>query len=142
MGCLGWCPKLVKVVDGKAVSIKGNPESKATQGRLCARGMMGLQILYDPDRVKTPLKRTNPKKGINEDPKFVPISWDEAWSALVTRMKALREAGTPEKVVMLRGRYTQASSTYWYGTFARAYAHLILSITAPSVPTLPKSPDG
>jgi len=120
-GCLGWCPMLVKVVDGKAVSIKGNPASKVTEGRLCARGMMGLQQLYDPDRIKTPLKRTNPKKGINEDPKFVPISWDEAWKELTTRMNALREAGTPEKVIMLRGRYTQASSTYWYGTFAQAY---------------------
>jgi len=121
LGCLGWCPKLVKVVDGKAVSIKGNPASKVTQGRLCARGMMGLQILYDPDRIKTPLKRTNPKKGINEDPKFVPISWDEAWKELTARLNALREAGTPEKLVMLRGRYTQASATYWAGTFAAAY---------------------
>lgn len=121
MSCVGWCPKMVKVVDGRAVKITGNPNSKVTNGSLCPRGHLGLQILYDPDRVKTPLKRTNPKKGINEDPKFVPISWDEAWSELVGRMKKLREAGTPEKVVMLRGRYTEASAAYWYGNFAKAY---------------------
>lgn len=121
MSCVGWCPKLVKVENGRAVSIKGNPASKVTNGEICPRGPMGLQILYDPDRIKTPMKRTNPKKGINEDPKFVPITWEEAWKELTSRMNKLREAGTPEKVVMLRGRYTEASATYWYGTFAKAY---------------------
>lgn len=121
MSCVGWCPKLVKVEKGRAVSIKGNPASKVTNGELCPRGPLGLQILYDPDRVKTPMKRTNPKKGINEDPKFVPITWEEAWKELTARLNKLRQEGAPEKLVMLRGRYTEASATYWYGTFAKAF---------------------
>ncbi len=39
--------------------------------------------LYDPQRVKTPLKRTNPKKGPNEDPRWKPISWEEAFEIVV-----------------------------------------------------------
>jgi phenylacetyl-CoA:acceptor oxidoreductase len=34
--------------------------------------------LYHPQRVLTPMRRSNPLKGRDEDPGFVPISWDEA----------------------------------------------------------------
>ena len=67
-GCVGWCPLKVRVVNGKAVKIEGNPNSTWTRGKLCPRGLLNLQIIYDPDRVKKPLKRTNPRKGRDEDP--------------------------------------------------------------------------
>src|SRR3989304_6228850 len=77
-GCVGWGPLGGKGVDGKAVKIEGNPESKWTRGKLCPRARLNLQIIYDPDRVKKPLKRTNPSKGREQDPGWVEITWDEA----------------------------------------------------------------
>ena len=105
-GCTSWCPVQVRVVDGRAVALRGNPNAKANHGKICPRPHLALQQVYDPDRVMTPLKRTNPKKGRNEDPKFVPISWDEAMGTVADRMMELRNAGEPEKFVLFRGRYT------------------------------------
>src|SRR3990172_7952959 len=88
-GCVGWCPLKVRVVDGKAVKITGNPESRWTRGQLCPRGLLNLQILYDADRVKKPLKRTNPLKGRGEDPKWVEISWEEALNTIADKLREL-----------------------------------------------------
>lgn len=105
-GCTTWCPAEVFVQGGRAVKVRGNRYSRQNDGRLCPKGHISLQQLYDPDRVKTPMKRTNPKKGRGEDPGFVPIGWDEALSAIADKMMELRNAGEPEKFVVLRGRYS------------------------------------
>ena len=77
-GCTTWCPVIVRVTDGRAVELRGNPNSLANHGQICPRPHMALQQVYDPDRIKVPMRRTNPQKGRDEDPGFVPISWDEA----------------------------------------------------------------
>ena len=92
-GCTSWCPVQVKVSDGRAIKLRGNPYSKATHGTICPRPHLALQQLYDPDRIKMPMKRTNPKKGRDEDPGFVPISWDEAMETLADRMMAYDDYG-------------------------------------------------
>ena len=58
-------------------------------------GHIGLQQVYDPDRVKTPMKRTNPNKGRDEDPQFVPITWEEALDLVATRLGAIRDEHGP-----------------------------------------------
>ncbi|MBI2907968.1 MAG: molybdopterin-dependent oxidoreductase [Chloroflexi bacterium] len=120
-GCVGWCPVNVRVVNGKAVKIKGNPNSKWTGGQLCPRGLLNLQILYDPDRVKAPLKRTNPLKGRDQDPGWVEISWDEALNTIAENLATLRDNGTPERFAIFRGRYDTLSADLLYGRLAKAY---------------------
>lgn len=105
-GCTSWCPVQVKVVDGRAVHLRGNPLAKANHGKICPRPHLALQQVYDPDRVRQPMKRTNPEKGRGKDPGFVPISWDEAMDMLADRIMELRDAGEPEKFALFRGRYT------------------------------------
>ena len=105
-GCTSWCPVQVKVSGGRAIKVRGNPHSKATHGQICPRPHLALQQLYDPDRIKVPMKRTNPKKGRDEDPKFVPISWDEALDEIADRMMALRASDETHKFAVLRGRYS------------------------------------
>ena len=55
--CFWRCGILAEVADGKVVRITGNPDHPLTQGRLCARGNAGTELLYDPDRLKYPLLR-------------------------------------------------------------------------------------
>lgn len=105
-GCTSWCPVQVKVVDGRAIHLRGNPLAKANHGKICPRPHLALQQLYDPDRVRQPMKRTNPEKGRGQDPGFVPISWDEAMAMLADKIMELRDAGEPEKFALFRGRYT------------------------------------
>ncbi|ADD68883.1 molybdopterin oxidoreductase [Denitrovibrio acetiphilus DSM 12809] len=105
-GCTTWDPIQVFVQDGRAVKVRGNPNSKANCGTCCPRAHMGLQQLYDPDRVKVPMKRTNPEKGRGIDPKFVPITWDEALNTIADKMMELRNNGEAHKYMLNRGRYT------------------------------------
>ncbi len=112
-GCTTWCPAEVFVQDGRAVKVKGNRYSKQNEGSLCPKGHISLQQLYDPDRVKVPMKRTNPKKGRGQDPKFVPISWDEALDTIAEKMMELRKKGEPEKFLLMRGRYTYMRDTIY-----------------------------
>ncbi|MDP3298131.1 MAG: molybdopterin-dependent oxidoreductase [Thermodesulfovibrionia bacterium] len=105
-GCTTWCPVEIFVQNGRAVKVKGNRYSKQNDGYVCPRGHLGLQEVYDPDRVKVPMKRTNPQKGRGVDPKFVPISWDEALNTVADKMMELRNNGESEKYMLMRGRYS------------------------------------
>lgn len=105
-GCTTWCPVEIFVQDGRAVKVKGNRYSKQNDGVVCPRGHLSLQQLYDPDRLKVPMKRTNPRKGKGVDPKFVPISWDEALNTIADKMMQLRNDKETEKFCLMRGRYT------------------------------------
>ncbi len=105
-GCTSWCSKQVYVINGRAVKVRGNPHSKVNEGAGCPRSHLALQQLYDPDRVKTPMKRSNPKKGRNEDPQFVPISWDEALNTIADKIMELRNNNETHKYMLMRGRYS------------------------------------
>lgn len=112
-GCTTWDPAEVFVQRGRAVKVKGNRYSKQNDGLLCPKGHISLQQLYDPDRVKVPMKRTNPKKGRGVDPKFIPISWNEALNTIADKMMELRKNGETEKFLLLRGRYTYMRDTIY-----------------------------
>ena len=71
----------VKVSDGVAVSIEPNYAAAALDlpcGKPCVKAYGLIQKTYSPHRILTPMKRTNPRKGVGEDPGFVPISWEDA----------------------------------------------------------------
>ncbi len=111
--CPGRCGIRVRVVNGRAVKIEGNPLSPinyyidgpyAGEGGLCPKGSGAIWQLYDPDRVKSPMKRTNPVKGIDVDPKFVPVTWDEALNDIAGRLKRMRAEGKAKTLLTTYGR--------------------------------------
>src|SRR5687768_4042115 len=55
--CSAGCGLHVRVREGRAVKIEGNPENPINQGKLCARGQAGLQGLYNADRVRGPMAK-------------------------------------------------------------------------------------
>ena len=112
--CGGQTGVLVRVDEGRVAKIEPNPDNpigvanissdfwrwKNTDGAaMCPKGNAAIMTLYDPDRVKQPLKRTNPRKGMNEDPRWVAISWDEALDAIAGRFQELRDAGEAHKLI-------------------------------------------
>ena len=103
-GCLSNCPVLVTVEGGRAVRVRGNAASAATGGSACPALAITLEQEYDPDRVSTPLRRRNPRKGRGVDPRFEPVTWDEALDELADRMMTLRRAGHPERFALAKGR--------------------------------------
>ncbi len=106
-GCTSWCSKEANVVNGRVVKIRGNRNSKVNGAVSCPRAHLSLQQLYDPDRIKQPMMRTNTEKGRGVDPHFVPVTWDEAMDLIADKIIELREQDESHKISVQRGRYTQ-----------------------------------
>lgn len=120
LNCSTRCATRVRVVDGKAVKVTGNPFSRVSEGETCPRAHVGLQVLYDPDRVRTPLKRTKPAKGKGVDPGWEKISWEQALGEISGRLKSLRDSGQPHKLLLLHGLNTTSDEDI-IKHFASAY---------------------
>jgi thiosulfate reductase / polysulfide reductase chain A len=120
LNCPARCAIRVRVVNGRAIRITGNPLSLVSEGKICPRAHIGLQVLYDPGRVFSPLKRTNKEKGKGIDPRWVPVSWDKALDEVAHRLKSVRESGQPQKVLLFSGLNT-ASSEEMISRFAGAF---------------------
>jgi molybdopterin-containing oxidoreductase family molybdopterin binding subunit len=95
-------------VDGVVVKIEGNPDSAVGKGRLCARGVAAIMTHYDPNRLRVPLRRTNPRKGVGVDPMWKEIGWDEALDEIAGRLKRLRQ-DDPRKLMMQRTTTTTST---------------------------------
>jgi len=106
--CYGSCSILAHRVDGVVVKVEGNPESVVGKGRLCGKGVSGIMTHYDPYRLKKPLRRTNPNKGLDEDPRWKEIGWDEALDEIATVLKRVR-AEDPRKLLVQRTTTVSAS---------------------------------
>lgn len=70
---------------------------------LCAKGMASIQEIYDPHRLLYPMKRTNPVKGIDEDPGWEQITWEEAYDTIASKMQECKENYGAESVFMYCG---------------------------------------
>ncbi len=97
--CFNPCGIMVHRVDGVVTKIEGDPDSPHNWGKVCAKGHAAIMSLYDPSRVTKPLKRTNPKKGIGVDPKWMEITWDEALTTIAERLKKIRN-DNPKKLLI------------------------------------------
>jgi anaerobic selenocysteine-containing dehydrogenase len=107
--CDAGCGIRVRVVEGRAVKIEGNPEHPVNRGGLCSRGQAALQALYHPDRVRSPLRRV----GARGEGKWKPITWDEAIGEVVAKLGKLRAAGHPERLVLIDGETGTFTRDLW-----------------------------
>ncbi len=86
----------VEVIDGVATKIEPNFDLRGehpADGKICVKPFGLIQKLYNPHRIKKPMKRTNPNKGRDEDPGWVEIEWDEALDIVAEKMNAARAKG-------------------------------------------------
>ena len=104
--CGGTTGIKVHVVDGRIVKIEPNEYNpigvanistdydkyKAVGGRMCAKGNSATRTLYDPDRLKSPMKRIGP---IGSG-RWKAISWEEALNEVSKNLLRIREKYGPE----------------------------------------------
>jgi phenylacetyl-CoA:acceptor oxidoreductase len=86
----------VEVENGVATRIESNygvRDEHPGGGRVCVKAYGLIQKTYNPHRIKQPMRRTNPQKGREHDPGFVPISWDEALNLVAEKLRAIRAKG-------------------------------------------------
>ncbi|MCH7820971.1 MAG: molybdopterin-dependent oxidoreductase [Proteobacteria bacterium] len=97
--CSAGCGISVRIREGKAKKIEGNPVHPVSRGRLCARGQAGLNVLYNPDRIRTPLQRTDRGSEYTAE-----ISWDDALTTIGSRIGRLKIEGNANRIRLLTGR--------------------------------------
>jgi anaerobic selenocysteine-containing dehydrogenase len=97
------CGLIARRINGRVVSLWGDPSNPRNLGTLCPKGVGQITALYDPERVKAPLIRTN-EKGVPGAWKRA--TWDEALSLVAERIKEAR-AKDPSTIVWQKGRSKQ-----------------------------------
>jgi anaerobic selenocysteine-containing dehydrogenase len=85
--CPAGCGILVRVINGRPRKIEGNPSHPLNRGKLCARGQAGLQALYNPDRLKDPVRQIGGRGTRN----FEPLSWSDALETITSAFNDLSQ---------------------------------------------------
>ncbi|RVX39797.1 anaerobic selenocysteine-containing dehydrogenase [Nonomuraea polychroma] len=98
--CTTACGIIANVREGRLLTIEGNPEDPNSRGSICAKGVAGPSVLYDPYRLLYPLKRV----GRRGEGRWRRISWEEAYDEIADRLRAIRESGHPEEFALQQGR--------------------------------------
>lgn len=83
--CPDMCSLLAHVESGRIVKIQGDPDQPFTAGFACGKVNRDMELVYSPERLTTPLRRTGPK-GSGQ---FAAITWDQALDEIVERWQAL-----------------------------------------------------
>jgi len=81
--CSVGCGMFLGVKDGRAVSVRGNPNHPVNLGKLCPKGLSEHYTLEAPNRARIPLLRKNGE--------LAPVSWNEALDTLVTKFRSTQE---------------------------------------------------
>lgn len=93
--CRSRCGCVAVTQNGRLLGIEPLPGHPSGE-KLCPKGRAAPELVYHPDRLTRPLKRTNPKGAA--DPGWQPISWDEALDTVASRMIAIADRHGPEQV--------------------------------------------
>ncbi len=85
--CAVGCGIIATVANGKVIDTEGDPYNPLNEGTLCPKGRASTELINNPRRLTSPMIRTNPKKGFEEDPKWRNITWGEALNTIGDWMK-------------------------------------------------------
>ena len=93
--CISRCGAIATVENGRFVALKPDP-SHPTGQALCIKGRVAPELVYHPDRLLYPMKRTRPKG--DADSGWQQISWDEALDTVAKKLTELSDQHGPETV--------------------------------------------
>lgn len=97
--CIANCGVIATVKNGRVIKLEGNPEDRMSKGRMCAKGLAGIQALYHPNRNKYPMMRVG-KRGAN---KWRRISWDKALDIIAHKLVETKQKYGAETVFCSTG---------------------------------------
>ena len=95
------CTMNVRLKDGRVVRIMGNPTDPESKGALTTRGQHMQDILYAPDRLLYPMKRT----GERGEGKWKQITWDEALETIADKLNETKRKYGAEAIDFHHGHY-------------------------------------
>jgi anaerobic selenocysteine-containing dehydrogenase len=107
--CPARCGIRGRMVDGRLVRIMGNPLHPLSRGGVCPRGVAGVQMLYHPERLAAPMTRLG-ERGAGE---WRTLTRDGAVGLIADRVRALREAGRPDRLALVAGYSAGTMEDLW-----------------------------
>ncbi|MBL4661762.1 MAG: molybdopterin-dependent oxidoreductase [Alcanivoracaceae bacterium] len=96
--CEATCGLEIKYQNNKILSIKGDKKDPLSKGHICPKGVALQDVYYDPDRLKSPVKKK--KDGWQE------ISWDEAFTEIIDNIKKIQKQHGNDAVATYLGNPT------------------------------------
>jgi len=102
--CASECSISVLVDQGIPKKIYGNPQSLNNQGTICAKGVAGLELVYSPLRIKTPLMRV----GERGSEKWKEVTWESSLEQISQKLVAIKSKHGAESVALDCGDLTDA----------------------------------
>ena len=119
--CHTNCGITAYVSDGVLRRIKADPDHPASRGDMCPKAVAAPKVVYSPDRLEYPLRRTS--KG------FQKISWDEALDIIASRLLEIKEKYGAESLVLCLGAPVTQSARDGFIQLLAAYGSM--NITGP-----------
>ena len=115
MQCPASCGITGYVEESRLVKIGGNTKHLSNQGALCGRGQAGINAIYDPERLLSPMKRVGPRGSDS----WEHISWDQALEEVGDALSSLKSRDPRELVFLtqeLDDDYLGQRFTYAFGS--------------------------
>ncbi len=97
--CYCDCGMLTYMKNGRVIKVEGDPENPHNRGVLCAQGRSARQMLYNPSRLRYPMKRV----GERGNAEFERITWDEALETIASKLLEVKERYGPEALAFVKG---------------------------------------
>ncbi len=85
--CISNCGIIAHVQNGRVIKLEGDPADPMSEGRVCPKGLSGIQALYHPNRNKYPMKRVG-ERGGNQ---WERISWEEAIDTIADALMDMKD---------------------------------------------------
>ncbi len=101
--CPGGCGISVRRIDGIPVYIKGNPIFPVNRGGVCTMAHSSMEVLFNPDRIRNPLKRIGAKGADN----WASVEWNISLNTLKQRLRNLRSNNQAHRIALLNGDDSQ-----------------------------------
>jgi len=101
--CIARCGAVAVTENDRFIALEPDPTHPTGQA-LCAKGRAAPELVYHPDRLLHPMKRTR-RKG-DPDPGWQRITWDEALDMTATAMRRIATQHGPESFA-----FSQASAS-------------------------------
>jgi anaerobic selenocysteine-containing dehydrogenase len=98
--CTAHCATIATVLDGKIVRLEADHDHP-NGGVFCLKGKAAPELVYHPDRLNYPLKRTKPKG--DPDSGWQRISWEQALDEIAQRLLCIRDQFGPRSIALAKG---------------------------------------
>ena len=93
------CGVIVHLKDGRVTRVTGDPRHPMNRGFICVKGRAQPDLLYHPDRLKYPMKRTGERGG----GKWQRVTWDEALDDIAARLAAVQAEYGAHSIAVMTG---------------------------------------